>query len=241
MNSTARILVVDDDQRLCDLLKRYLEREGYEVDTANNGEQMRRSLEQAMPELIILDLMLPTEDGLSLARELRHHANLGIIILTAKTQTADRIIGLEVGADDYIPKPFDRRELLARVRSVLRRSGQKTNDTQTRLKSESIAHFAGWRLDSAAHELISPAGDTVQLTSNEFKLLSGFVKNSNRLLSRGQILHWFTSRDWHPDDRSVDVLLGKLRRKLQDDSVNPSLIKTIRGEGYKFTAHVKFE
>ncbi len=241
MNKPAKILVVDDDQRICNLLQRYLGKEGYRVSTVTDGEQMRRHIEQDMPDLILLDLMLPDEDGLSLAKELRIHPELGIIILTGKGETVDKIVGLEVGADDYISKPFDNRELLARIHSVLRRLRPASGTSKIRTGDESVAHFADWTLNLAAHELISPAGEEVHLTTNEFKLLSMFVERSNRVLNRDQILDLLADRQWNPDDRSIDVLVGKLRKKIEQDPLNPVLIKTIRGSGYLFAARAHFE
>ena len=241
MKKPVNILVVDDDQRLCDLLRRYLRGEGYRVFTALNGEQMRRHIEQGVPDLVILDLILPGEDGLMLAKELRVHKELGIIILTAKGETVDRIVGLEVGADDYISKPFDNRELLARIRSVLRRLTLASEKSETGKSSKSIATFSGWTLDLGNHELVSREGGPVDLTSNEFKLLAIFTRSSNRILNRDQLLELLTEREWTPDDRSVDVLVGKLRKKIEQDHLNPVLIKTIRGAGYLFTAPVKFK
>jgi len=242
MKEPSSILVVDDDQRLCDLLARYLKREGYHVITALNGEQMRHQLAQGIPDLILLDLMLPGEDGLLLAKELRRmHQELGIIILTGKSETVDKIVGLEVGADDYIAKPFDNRELLARIHSVFRRLEFHHDNPRSSSDEKSVARFAGWRLDLVAHELISPAGETVHLTSYEFKFLSILVQNNNRLMSRDRISDLIAGREWRPDDRSLDVLVGKLRKKLEPDPGNPVVIKTIRGEGYKLTVPVAFE
>ena len=243
MNKAVNILVVDDDQRLCDLLRRYLGGEGYQVITALNGEQMRRHIEQEIPDLILLDLMLPGENGLMLAKELRMHQGqgLGIIILTGKSETVDKIVGLEIGADDYIAKPFDNRELLARIHSVLRRLKLDHDNSQSLSDKKQIARFAGWSLDLVAHELISPAGEMVHLTSYEFKFLSALVQNNNRLMSRDRIFDLLTGRERRPDDRSLDVLVAKLRKKLEPDPANPVIIKTIRGEGYKLTAPVDFE
>lgn len=241
MSKPASILVVDDDQRICDLLARYLGREGYQIVTALDGEQMRRHLARAMPDLVLLDLMLPGEDGLLLAQELRRvHRQLGIIILTGKGETVDRIVGLEVGADDYVSKPFDNRELLARIHSVLRRLKQEHDNLQSLSDGKPVARFAGWRLDLVAHELVSPAGEPVHLTSHEFKFLAILVQNNNRLMSRDRIFDLIAGREWRPDDRSLDVLVGKLRKKLEPDPGNPAIIKTIRGEGYKLAVPVVF-
>lgn len=233
------ILIVDDDERICSLLMRNLTREGYKVSTVTNGTEMSRCIERDMPDLVILDLMLPGEDGLALARELRSHPTLGIIMLTGKGETVDKIVGLETGADDYISKPFDNRELLARIRSVLRRLKSHLNISQAQTRR--VAHFLDWTFDLTAYELISPAGEIIPLTSYEYKLLGVFVNSSNRVLKRDLILDLIAEREWNPDDRSIDVLVAKLRKKLEPDIQNPLLIKTLRGTGYKFTAHVTFE
>jgi DNA-binding response OmpR family regulator len=238
MHKSISILVVDDDQRLCDLLRRYLSREGFRVNTVMSGEQMRRYIKQEMPDLVLLDLMLPDEDGLSLAQELRIHPELGIIILTGKTETVDKIVGLEVGADDYLSKPFQNRELLARIRSVLRRLRVTQNKSSLPESEISKVYFSDWTLDLGAYELTSPAGNKVHLTTNEFRLLSIFVRSSNRVLNRDRILDMLAEREWTPDDRSIDVLVGKLRKKLQQDENQDNFIKTVRGEGYIFTARV---
>jgi len=238
MLKTASILVVDDDQRLCDLLKRYLGREGFRVNSVLSAADMRRYIEQDMPDLILLDLMLPDDDGLSLARELRVHPDLGIIILTGKGETVDKIVGLEIGADDYLAKPFQNRELLARIRSVLRRLSVNRTKNRIHEPGASALRFSGWTLNLATHELISPQGKKVHLTTNEFRLLTIFVKSSNRVMNRDRILDMLSEREWNPDDRSIDVLVGKLRKKLGLDSNGNEFIKTIRGEGYIFTAKV---
>lgn len=231
------ILVVDDDPRLCRLVSRQLTREGYSVRTAGGGEDMRRMIAEACPDLVILDLMLPGEDGFSLARELRAQSSVGIVMLTGKTDTIDKIVGLEIGADDYVTKPFDERELLARVRSVLRRV---SDDAREHPADASIACFEGWSLDLNAYELVSPDGDLVHLTSHEFQLLEALVRHGHRVLTRDAILELLSGRDWTPEDRSVDVLVGKLRRKLETDRHAPRLIKTVRGVGYILTATVSF-
>ncbi len=238
MLKTASILVVDDDQRLCDLLKRYLGREGFRVNSVLTGAEMRRHIEQDMPDLVLLDLMLPDDNGLILAQELRAHPGLGIIILTGKSETVDKIVGLEVGADDYLAKPFQNRELLARIRSVLRRLSVNRAGNSIPGPGASALRFSGWTLDLAAHELISPNGKKIHLTTNEFRLLAILVKSSNRVMNRDRILDMLSEREWNPDDRSIDVLVGKLRKKLGRDPNGNEFIKTIRGEGYMFTARV---
>lgn len=240
MPGPVSILIVDDDPRLCRALVRYFAREGYAVRTATSGAQMRERLAAERPDLVILDLKLPDEDGFSLARELRSTTDVAIVILTGKAETTDKVVGLELGADDYVTKPFIERELLARVRSVLRRTSAGGQGRRAAAVG-SVACFDGWRFDLATYELTSPAGDPVALTPHEFQLLSTFVRHGNRVLSRDAILELVAGRDWSPDDRSVDVLVGKLRKKLGTDHQDPRLIETVRSVGYKLTAKVSFE
>ncbi|HZU91945.1 MAG TPA: response regulator, partial [Stellaceae bacterium] len=181
MNDTAHILVVDDQKEICEVVQEYLSSEGYRVSTAHDGAEMRRVMAASPADLVILDLMLPGEDGLTLARTLRDESNVGIIILTGRGETVDRIIGLEMGADDYLPKPFHLRELLARVKSVLRRV--QTRSTEKPALTRSRARFAGWHLDLSSRELWSPSGQEVRLTTGEFDLLAAFVTNANQVLS----------------------------------------------------------
>jgi DNA-binding response OmpR family regulator len=237
MSDNGHILVVDDQQEICDVVQDYLSGEGYRVSTAHDGAGMRRALAQSRVDLIILDLMLPGEDGLTLARSLRDESNIGIIILTGRGETVDRIIGLEMGADDYLPKPFHLRELLARVKSVLRRVTSRTADKASapRLK----ARFAGWNLDLSSRELFSPDGREVRLTTGEFDLLAAFVNNANQVLTRDRLLDLARNREAGPFDRTIDVQVGRLRRKLEDDPQRPSMIKTVRGTGYIFTPTVE--
>jgi two-component system OmpR family response regulator len=239
MLTGAKVLIVDDDERLCRVLSRYLSREGYSVREAANGDQMRAMLAEEPADLILLDLILPDEDGLSLARDLRAESDVAIVMLTGKTDTIDKIVGLELGADDYITKPFDERELLARIRTVLRRTAKGADSEHS--ASDSKAQFAGWNLDFVAHELTSPGGTNVHLTSSQFQLLASLVARPNRVMSREEILGLVSGRNWSPMDRSIDVLVGKLRKKIESDPKSPTLIKTIRGVGYKFTAHVDFD
>jgi DNA-binding response OmpR family regulator len=240
MSSETRILVVDDDPRICRLLSRYLTQEGYAVATAADGGEMRERVAEEAPALVLLDLKLPGEDGLTLARELRAQSDVAIVILTGKTDTIDKVVGLEVGADDYVTKPFEERELLARIRSVLRRMSKPATDRVDRSEQQ-VARFGGWSLDLDAQELTSPEEKDVRLTSYEYQLLATLVRNPNRVLNRDQIMDAIAGREWTPLDRSIDVLVRKLRQKLGEDPQNPRLIKTIRGAGYKFTAHVEFE
>ncbi|HVB14896.1 MAG TPA: response regulator [Stellaceae bacterium] len=237
MSDNGHILVVDDQQEICDVVQEYLAGEGYRVSTASDGAGMRRVLTQSPVDLVILDLVLPGEDGLTLARSLRSGSAIGIIILTGRGETVDRIIGLEMGADDYLPKPFHLRELLARVKSVLRRVQSRIgNNLQL---NRLHARFAGWNLDLSSRELWSPIGEEVRLTTGEFDLLAAFVNNANQVLSRDRLLDLARNREAGPFDRTIDVQVGRLRRKLADDPHNPSLIKTVRGSGYIFTPPVE--
>jgi two-component system, OmpR family, response regulator len=237
MSGVAHILVVDDQQEVCDVVQEYLTGEGFRVSVAHDGAGMRRVLAQSQIDLVILDLMLPGEDGLSLARSLRSESGIGIIILTGRGETVDRIIGLEMGADDYLSKPFHLRELLARVKSVLRRVRNRTGDAMQLLRVR--ARFAGWNLDLSSRELMSPQGQEVRLTTGEFDLLAAFVNNANQVLTRDRLLDLARNREAGPFDRTIDVQVGRLRRKLEDDPQNPTLIKTVRGSGYIFTPAVE--
>jgi len=237
MSDNGHILVVDDQQEIRDVVQEYLTGEGFRVSTAHDGAGMRRVLSQSAADLVILDLMLPGEDGLTLARSLRSQSGIGIIILTGRGETVDRIIGLEMGADDYLPKPFHLRELLARVKSVLRRVQSRTGEAGTQ-PARSRARFAGWSLDLSSRELASPTGEQVRLTTGEFDLLAAFVSNANQVLSRDRLLDLARNREAGPFDRTIDVQVGRLRRKLEDDPQNPTLIKTVRGSGYIFTPAV---
>ncbi len=238
MSDNGHILIVDDQQEICDVVQEYLTGEGYRVSTAHDGAGMRRVLSQSPVDLVILDLMLPGEDGLTLARALRSESGIGIIILTGRGETVDRIIGLEMGADDYLPKPFHLRELLARVKAVLRRAHDRGGDSPQPTRSR--ARFAGWTLDISSRELQSPGGEQVRLTTGEFDLLAAFVNNANQVLSRDRLLDLARNREAGPFDRTIDVQVGRLRRKLEEDPQNPAMIKTVRGSGYIFTPTVEF-
>lgn len=238
MSTNEHILVVDDDERICKLLTRYLKSEGYRVSTANSGKAMYQLIEKDTPALVVLDLMLPEDNGLVLAADLRSKYDIGIIMLTGKGDIVDRVVGLEMGADDYLAKPFDERELLARIRSVLRRfSNISDNGTET----SKHARFAGWVLNFDANELVSESGEIVHLTNYEYIIIEAFVKSPNKVFSRDNVLNLTKGMEWMPSDRSVDVLIGKLRKKLGDASGPSRLIKTVRGVGYKFTADVHYD
>ena len=236
-----RVLVVDDDPAICRLLTRFLGGEGFEVETVTSGRSMWQKLESWPCDLLILDLRLPSgEDGLSLARSIRQQSEIAIIMLTGRSDCVDKIVGLEVGADDYVTKPFEPRELLARIRSVLRRSAYRSTGSSTDGAGHGeVLQFAGWTLDLDRRVLTAANGEIVDLTSYEFGLLAAFATRPGRPLSRDMILDVVAHRQWGPDDRSIDVLVGKLRRKLNDNPRSPALIKTVRGLGYVFTSTPK--
>ena len=236
MKAADHIVIVDDQPEICELVYNYLSGEDYRVSTANDGPSMRRIMQQYEVDLVLLDIQLPGDDGLSLARQLRAVSDIGIIILTGRGETVDRIIGLEMGADDYLPKPFHLRELLARVKSVLRRASARGEAGKAPPQS---AVFNGWKLDLTSRELKAPSGEEVRLTTGEFDLLAAFVGNANQVLSRDRLLDLARNRESGPFDRTIDVQVGRLRKKLEDDPQNPSLIKTVRGSGYIFTASVE--
>ncbi len=234
---SAHLLIVDDDREIRDLLGRFLTRHGYRVTTARDGREMRKALADWRIDLIVLDLMLPGEDGLSLCRRLRADSAIPIIMLTAMGEETDRIVGLEMGADDYLPKPFNPRELLARVKAVLRRAeGGLASD---RAAGETIMRFAGWTLDLARRRLGSPDDVIVDLSAGEFDLLVAFAEHPQRVLSRDQLLDLTHGRAAAPFDRSIDIQVSRLRRKIEADPKAPELIMTVRGGGYMFAAAVE--
>ena len=238
MADQQRILVVDDDPNIRDMLERYLSKQSYTVHTAGDSATMNRLMGAYNFDLVILDLMLAGEDGLILARRIRENSDLPIIMLTVKGDEIDRIIGLEMGADDYLPKPFNPRELLARMKAVLRRAGpEKTRIVKSNQPGE-IAHFDGWTLDTAKREVRSAANERVDLSSGEFDLLSAFVGHPRRTLSREQLLDYVHGGKRFPFDRSIDIQIMRLRRKIEIDPQNPLMIKTVHGAGYMFTPKV---
>ncbi|RVP09942.1 DNA-binding response regulator [Sinorhizobium meliloti] len=228
------ILIVDDDPEIRRLVGDFLGREGFEVELAQDGWEMDRALERATPDLVILDLMLPGEDGLSICRRLRAKQSVPILLLTAKGDETDRVVGLEIGADDYVVKPFGPRELLARVRALLRRASVQ----QIRLASRRYA-FDRFVADLDARQLYTEEGDLVALTSAEFELLACFVLRPRRVLSREQILDWIHGRSADPLDRTVDILVSRLRKKLSGFSPGRNLINTVRNGGYLMTIPVR--
>ena len=236
MERAAHVLVVDDDAEIRKLLGEYLERNGFRVSLATDGAEMRRALNRSRPDIVVLDLMLPGDSGLTLCRDLRVESSLPVIMLTARAEEVDRIVGLEMGADDYLAKPFSPRELLARIRSILRRARGLSGPER------SAAHqlrFAGWTLDLAARQLVAPDGVVVALSGAEFKLLSVFAEHPNRVLDRNQLMDLTLGRDGSPFDRSIDVQVSRLRLRLRDDAREPRIIKTVRNEGYVLAAAVE--
>jgi two-component system phosphate regulon response regulator OmpR len=225
-----RILVVDDDPDLCELLRSYLGANGFEVQTAGDGVAMRAALAAGLPDAIVLDLMLPGEDGLSLTRSLRTQSSIPILMLSARGEEMDRVIGLEVGADDYLAKPFGPRELLARLRALLRR-GQPNQPAPASV--EGHAQFGPFSLDSAGRRLLR-AGLEVPLTSAEFDLLAAFLAHPNRVLSRDMLVDLLLGYNRDPFDRSIDNRVTRLRRKIEPDATAPVYVRTVRGEGYLF-------
>ncbi len=236
----AHILVVDDEPEVRLLLRRCFEREGYAVSEAQNGEDLFRVLEQGAVSLITLDLGLGGEDGLELARRVRTKHNLPIVMISGKGDTIDRVVGLELGADDYITKPFHLREVLARVRAVLRRyEASPDNAAQSAQDRHGVVQFENWVLDTARRELRTPEGDARELTTAEFNLLDIFVKRPGRVLSRDNIMDLLKGAEWSPVDRTIDNLVARLRKKIESDPDTPHLIKTVRGVGYIFTGDVQ--
>lgn len=236
----SRILIVDDDRRLCSFLEKFLASESYATVSAHDGRSMRRALADEAFDLVILDLGFPVgEDGVTLARSMRSQYDLPLIMLSGKNSTIDKVVCLELGADDYITKPFEPRELLARVRTVMRRFARRIPPSELETDASDAVCFGGWQLDHARHKLSSPNGENVRLTSQEFQILSALVARRGRILSREQILDIVANRNWTPYDRSIDVLIGKIRRKLRDNPRDPQIIKTIRGVGYVLASHAR--
>lgn len=236
MPQTTRILIVDDDPEIRQLLSGYLTGFGFAATGVGDGDGMRAALAADTYDLVILDLMLPGENGLTLCRELRSTGNLPIIMLTARGEYADRVVGLELGADDYVVKPFDPRELVARINTVLRRLKVAGDRQEPGLADE--VGFAGWRLNRTTRQLTSPRKLVVPLSNAEFRLLWTFIESPQRILSRDQLLDAARGKMAEAFDRSIDLLVSRLRQKLDDDPKAPALIKTIRGEGYLFDARV---
>lgn len=232
----SRLLIVDDDMEILSLLKKFFLQHAYEVDVAPHGEAMWAAIAQQRPDTIILDLMLPGEGGLSLCQKVCAQTGIPIIMLTAMAELSDRIVGLELGADDYLTKPFAPRELLARLRALQRRVGERqVPDSEP---SRPIIGFAGWHLDITARELRSPENVMIPLSGGEFDLLLVFLEHPQRILTREQLIDLTHGQGHDAYDRSIDVQVSRLRRKIEPDSKRPDLIRTVRNGGYMFTAKV---
>jgi len=235
---TPRILIVDDDPLIRELLHAYLSQDGYEVHCAATAEQAETFLASQAVDLVMLDIRLPGKDGLTLTRELRVRSEVGIILITGRNDEIDRIVGLECGADDYVIKPLNPRELVSRAKNLIRRVRHAQIPQPVAAIAKPVKQFADWALDTDRRRLIDPAGGETLLTHGEYQLLSVFLRNSGHTLSRDQLMDQIRNREWVPNDRSIDVLVGRLRRKLHDDPAEPQLIITIHGAGYLFTASV---
>jgi two-component system OmpR family response regulator len=237
MEQQPHILVIDDDREIRDLLAKFLERNRFRVTAARDGREARRAWAAGHYQLVVLDLMLPGESGLDLARWLRTLSNVPIVMLTAMGEETDRIIGLELGADDYLAKPFNPRELLARIRAVLRRAGESPDKRQE--QTSRPVKFSGWTLEPARRRLLNPEDVEVPLTGGEYDLLVALVDRANRVLTRDMLLDLLRGRQAGPFDRAIDVAISRLRRKLEDDGRHAQLIKTVRGGGYVLAATVE--
>jgi two-component system OmpR family response regulator len=240
MKGEPHILIVDDHREIRDLVSRVLTKEGFRVSTAADGRAMRKLLDDSRIDLILLDLMLPGEDGLSLCRSLRANSNIPIIMLTAKGEEVDRVIGLEMGADDYLAKPFGSRELVARIKAVLRRSHEPMPEGASERRPKRY-RFDRWALDTGARELLRNDGVTVPLSTGEYDLLIALVERPQRVLNRDQLLDLARGRSTAGLDRSVDTQVSRIRKKLELDPGDPHIIKTVWGGGYIFTPAVTQE
>jgi DNA-binding response OmpR family regulator len=238
------ILVVDDEQRIRTMVSRYLTGEGFRVSEAADGAGLRAAFAEGLVDLVLLDLMMPGEDGFTLARQIRQSHATPIIMLTGKGDLIDRVAGLEAGADDYVPKPFHLRELLARIRTVLRRTqvahtaARPSPTAATSADKGKVLAFQGWQLDLIRRELHRAGGAVVPLTAGEFDLLRVFALNPNRVLNRDQLMDQVKGRDWSAYDRAIDTQVVRIRKKIERDPANPEMIKTVRGAGYVFATEV---
>lgn len=230
MSDAAHILVVDDDREIRTLLRDYLEKNGYRATAVADGAETRKALERGRFDLIVLDLMLPHESGLDICRALRTTSDVPVIMLTALGDEVDRVVGLEVGADDYVPKPFSPRELLGRIKAVLRRTQRAPRSAD--VADVRVYRFGGWQLDTTERTLTSPEGERVALGGAEYRVLSTLLANAPRLLTRAQLMDLTRGRDHDPFDRSIDVRVSRLRQTLRDDARAPRIVKTVYGEGY---------
>ena len=236
MDRPDNILIVDDDAEIRNLLGRYLQKNGLRATAVADGRAMWQALDKGAFDLIVLDLMLPGDDGLTLCRNLRARSDLPVIMLTARGEETDRIVGLEMGADDYLPKPFSARELLARIKVILRRA--RSLPPNLRPEQEREIRFGGWVLDTAHRHLVSPSGVVTPIGGAEYRLLRIFLAHPNRVLNRDQLVEMTQGKEADALDRSIDVQVSRLRRRLGDGSRDPGMIKTVRGEGYVLSVPV---
>lgn len=230
MTDRPHLVVVDDDREIRTLLSQYLEKHDFRTSAVADGKEMRRVMERSRVDLVVLDLMLPGEDGLAICRELRTRSQVPIIMLTARAEDVDRIVGLELGADDYVPKPFNPRELLGRIRAVLRRAAHAPRDPSP--ATVRAFTFNGWKLDTTTRVLTDAEGNEVALSGAEYRLLAVLLSSANRVLTRAQLTELLRGREADPFDRSIDVRVSRLRQILGDDARAPQIIKTVYGEGY---------
>jgi two-component system torCAD operon response regulator TorR len=233
-SSDVVIAIVDDEPLIQTTLVNYFQNAGFAVRSADTADQLRQLMARERIDFILLDIRLPDGDGLTLMRDIRAKSDVPVILITSRAEEADRIIGLELGADDYVTKPFSPREVLARVKTVLRRT-RAVGDPE---RSKRLRRFAGWCLDLDNHRLTSPSGEPMRLTSAEFELLAALVRHPGRIMSRNDLLDVMSNREWDPNDRTVDVLVGRLRRKIEADPAKPQIILTEYGLGYVFTEKV---
>ncbi|HIV72838.1 MAG TPA: response regulator transcription factor [Candidatus Aquabacterium excrementipullorum] len=251
MTTATHIAILDDEADITQLLAGYLQRQGYRVSQLHNGRALMDLMAADTPALVLLDLGLPGEDGFSIARELRAHWRCGVVIVTGRGDSVDKVVGLEVGADDYVTKPFDLRELLARIKAVLRRLQPAVDEPRAAPAMAAPAsaaaparqrwHFEGWSLDDAARRLLDAQGQEVPLTTGEFDLLAVFVQHAGRVLSRDFLLEQTRGREAGPFDRTIDVQVGRLRKKLEPGVEPPQIIRSVRGAGYVFAPTVRTE
>lgn len=236
MNEDKHILVVDDEPEMCEAIEEYLQLRGFRVSVAGNGNAMKAILASNPVDLVLLDLTLPSEDGIELTRQLKASSPIGVIIVSAHSDSEDRVLGLETGADDYVVKPFNFRELLARINSVLRRAGT-VGDRPTVSGKAALVAVGNWTFDPVRQTLSKADGSEAELSSGELDLLRILVENANRPLSRDELLEKSAHRNWEPFDRSIDVKITRLRRKIEVDPTKPKIIKTVRSVGYVLMSH----
>ncbi len=234
MSEPDHILIVEDEPITRQQLVAYFEEEGFRVSSTDSGDEVQKIIDETNVVLLLLDIKLPGKDGLTLTREIRANSDIGIILVTSKQEQIDRILGLESGADDYVTKPFDARELLSRSRNLIRR----VQIQQTQRRRNHIRSFEGWKLDLNKRELTSPEAEVIQLSAGEYQLLLAFMEQAGEVMNRDQLMNRIRNREWFPDDRYIDVLVGQLRKKLGERAASAKIIATIHGTGYLFTPEV---